>query len=400
MTANQIGSISMETSCKGTQYPGIWEMASRNNPKRGFLFVNRLIGKHIPTYWQDMLMTGVALSRRAADLNISEMEGYILHPHSDVTDRWQVLQDGYCQLFTQTSRVSLGSKVAVIGLCETATGLGYCVSKCIENAVFLRTSRSPEFAGGTLEFQEPHCHAPSHTIQFADMQGCDALVIVDDEVTTGDTVINMVEALREAQGAQFKKIYLFTILNWMSKESLARFRAAGIQVVYLEKGALGFRDGDIPPETGLTDLGEIVASSRVAQGSSLEDGRCGNVHQFDEDMLDRIWSKTTALVWGGGEFIPEAYLLAKSLNLCLRTSTRSPIIAESDRIIRSRITYHNPITDVDMFLYNVGDRFNTLIISESPDFQWEWLSKEVQDTLRQVFFKGIYIRSYIPLKYL
>lgn len=386
MVSQQIREMAITDPCKGTAYPGIWEMASRNNPKRGFLFVNRLLGKHIPTYWGDLCMTGIALARKAAGCSIIQMEGYILHPHLDTTDRWQVMQDGFIEQYTQASPVSLGNKVGVIGMAETATGLGYTVSLAIENAVFTKSTRSDKYDSAEgLEFQEPHCHAPAHKLLTEGLHGCDTVVIVDDEVTTGTTVLNLVKLLRE-NFPEIHKTYFLSILNWMDDKSFKEFDHQGIEIVYLERGTLKLAEGDVPPVTGKIDPESIKPDTEFE--------RFGEVREFEESYTDIMWNTTSTLVLGGGEFIPEAFELARSLELCFMTSTRSPIIPEKSGIIHSAVEYTNPVSEVSMYLYNMDTKFTTLIFQESPDMKWAWLSEEVKTMLRRNFYKGIFIVKY------
>ena len=134
-----------------------------NNPKRSYLLVNPLQAKHIP------------VSPAAA----LEMMG------------------------------ALGDQVAakypearlVIGFAETATAIGAAVAARLgPDCLYVHTTREA-LDGDWILFREEHSHAAEHRLcadQLADwIDRSPAIVFVDDEFSTGRTLINMVQQLRE-----------------------------------------------------------------------------------------------------------------------------------------------------------------------------------------------------------
>ena len=134
-----------------------------NNPKRSYLLVNPLQAKHIP------------VSPAAA----LEMMG------------------------------ALGNQVAakypearlVIGFAETATAIGAAVAARLgPDCLYVHTTREA-LDGDWILFREEHSHAAEHRLcadQLADwIDRSPAIVFVDDEFSTGRTLINMVQQLRE-----------------------------------------------------------------------------------------------------------------------------------------------------------------------------------------------------------
>ncbi|WP_071289052.1 phosphoribosyltransferase family protein [Mycolicibacterium llatzerense] len=145
----------------GERLSGLVQPGLRRNPRRAHLLVSTVLGKHIavsPTIVRDA-------GRRLGDVVAALRPG--------ATD--------------------------VLGMAETATGLGHCVADQIDAAVYLHSTRRsapPEhiYAG----FQEGHSHATDHLLQPVGPETFGhsrTLVIVDDEISTGNTALATIEAL-------------------------------------------------------------------------------------------------------------------------------------------------------------------------------------------------------------
>ncbi|MGW2613925.1 phosphoribosyltransferase [Streptomyces sp. NPDC001500] len=142
-------------------------LALRRNPKRAHLLVSHVLGKHIPQSPSVVHGHGLALGRRVREL---------LGPQE-------------------------AARAIVLGYAETATGLGHCVADGLGAAPYLHSTRRPVAgvvtAGG---FEESHSHATSHLLLPEDpslLVGDGPLVLVDDEFSTGNTVLNTIRALHE-----------------------------------------------------------------------------------------------------------------------------------------------------------------------------------------------------------
>ncbi|MCW1093760.1 phosphoribosyltransferase [Streptomyces sp. RS2] len=146
---------------------GLLGLALRRNPKRAHLLVSNVLGKHVPQSPSVVHGHGVALGRRVRDLLGAEA----------------------------------AERAVVLGYAETATGLGHSVADGLGSAPYLHSTRRPVAtvarAGG---FEESHSHATSHLLLPEDpalLAGDGPLVLVDDEFSTGNTVLNTVRALHE-----------------------------------------------------------------------------------------------------------------------------------------------------------------------------------------------------------
>ncbi|MFJ9242803.1 phosphoribosyltransferase domain-containing protein [Streptomyces sp. NPDC101776] len=142
-------------------------LALRRNPKRAHLLVSNVLGKHVPQSPSIVYGHGFTLGRRVRDL-----------------------------LGLDESRRSV-----VLGYAETATGLGHAVADGIAVAPYLHSTRRPvpgvATAGG---FEESHSHATSHLLLPENpelLAGDGPLVLVDDEFSTGNTVLNTIRDLHE-----------------------------------------------------------------------------------------------------------------------------------------------------------------------------------------------------------
>ncbi|WP_432249624.1 phosphoribosyltransferase [Streptomyces sanyensis] len=145
--------------------PELLGLALRRNPKRAHLLVSTVLGKHVPQRPSTVRDAGYGLGVRVREL---------LTPAE-------------------------AARATVLGYAETATGLGHCVADGLGGAPYLHSTRRPvEGVAPAGGFEESHSHATSHLLLPEDphlLAGDGPLVLVDDEFSTGNTVLNTVRAL-------------------------------------------------------------------------------------------------------------------------------------------------------------------------------------------------------------
>ncbi|WP_055550606.1 phosphoribosyltransferase [Streptomyces sp. NBRC 110028] len=145
--------------------PGLLGLALRRNPKRAHLLVSNVLGKHVPQRPAAVHGAGVALGQRVRALLGDEA----------------------------------AARAVVLGYAETATGLGHSVADGLALAPYLHSTRRPVAGVPTVGgFEEEHSHATSHLLLPEDprLLATDGpLVLVDDEFSTGRTVLNTIAAL-------------------------------------------------------------------------------------------------------------------------------------------------------------------------------------------------------------
>ncbi|WP_201585585.1 phosphoribosyltransferase domain-containing protein [Psychrobacter jeotgali] len=168
--------------------------AQRINPKRAFLFVSKVLGRHIPVAPSTM---------RRAFTDLANLVPY-----------------------------NLPEPILVIGMAETAVGLSAGVHQALQTrypkALLLNSTRHAQHnqndantARLLTTFSEDHSHASQHLIYQSSDQSIQAkllasktLIMVDDEASTGNTCVNVVTALRDAGLDQLEQVHLTTLVDW------------------------------------------------------------------------------------------------------------------------------------------------------------------------------------------
>lgn len=153
------GTLTVKTN-SAIELEMLFDIAQRNNPKRAFLFVSKVLGRHIP----------VAPA---------------------------LMKETYVQLAAGIP-ADLPEPVLFIGMAETAVGLAAGVfreaSSRVAEPVFLTSTRHPVDGELLCEFKEDHSHATDHLIYQPEDDtlrrralNARTLVLIDDEATTGKT---------------------------------------------------------------------------------------------------------------------------------------------------------------------------------------------------------------------
>ncbi len=190
-------------------------LAVRRNPRRAHLLVSRVLGKHVPTDPRVVHGSGLLLGLLAADVLADAT------PDADRDDRRPlgtalaralpgeggpahdvaVAVRAAAQHLVRSRRPP-ATVPLVLGYAETAVGLGHAVAEAIPDAVYLHSTRRVSEVASIGGFEEEHSHATSHLLCPADpglLVGTAAarrpLVLVDDELTTGRTILNTIGAL-------------------------------------------------------------------------------------------------------------------------------------------------------------------------------------------------------------
>ena len=323
------------------------DFGSRINKKRGFLFVSKVLGKHLPTRPSLMKKTYKELAS--------------LIPQSD-------------------------EPTLFIGFAETATALGQGVFEetHIKDSFYIHSTRFQTSQDIFFSFYEEHCHAPSHifyepkdTKLIEMLPKIKRVVLIDDEVSTGNTANNLVKQLKQVL-PNVQKYYLLTILNWAKKEY------DNFEYLSLYDGEFDFIPKDMDFETTIVsepkeprDLDDIIPYNFARLG----------VEKLDLNLSKYIDIETLqdkkVLVLGTAEFMYPPYLLAKYLedngiDSYFQATTRSPV--NIDGAISSKLSFKdNYFEDIDNFLYNVTDREydKVLICYETTKLPDEFRLKEI-----------------------
>ncbi len=172
-----------------------------NNNKRAYLLVNPLQGKHLPANPAEAL----AMMRALGEL---------------------------------TKKHAPKAK-ALIAMAETATAIGAAAARelGLPDIFFVTTTRE-SLTGEVIEFQEEHSHAVKQRLYIQKakepLEKAEEIIILDDEISTGRTLINMARVLR-AHFPKIKRIIAASIINRVSAENEDLLAAENIVCVSLLK---------------------------------------------------------------------------------------------------------------------------------------------------------------------
>jgi uracil phosphoribosyltransferase len=202
-------------------------MAARRNTKRGFLFVSKVLGKHIPVHPMIPLLGAGALAGRYASIMYDDRS---LEQHCDFSQAFidsSVMQSTWN--YIKQHPLALGEKTLFIGFAETATALGHGVFSCFaENGKYLHTTREKILdVENTLHFAEEHSHAVEHYCYAAQAEWFaneDMVVLVDDEITTGKSALNFIRAIQHRYPR--KRYAVLSLLDWRSQADKQQYEEA------------------------------------------------------------------------------------------------------------------------------------------------------------------------------
>jgi hypothetical protein len=365
-------------------------LALRRNPKRAHLLVSHVLGKHVPQRPDVVYDAGHALGQRVRAL---------LGPDAD--------------------------RAVVLGYAETATGLGHAVADGVGAVPYLHSTRR-QVPGVTPGggFEEEHSHATGHLLLPEDpalLAGPGALVLVDDEFSTGTTVLNTVRDLhaRTPRG-HYVVVALTDMRSPADRARLDEFAAglgARVDVVALATGTVSLPDGVLAAGQALVAAHESADATPLPAAAAPTPVRVeldwpaglpdGGRHGFRPEHRQRLEAALPAmgarlaralppgarriLVLGNEELMYAPLRLAQALQAALdagadpatggeaaagaapqvrySTTTRSPVLAVDapGYAIRSRIVFaaHDEPQDggaAERYAYNVaGAGFDAVV---------------------------------------
>lgn len=353
-------------------------LALRRNPKRAHLLVSNVLGKHVPQKPSVVYGAGFELGERVRDL-----------------------------LGETAARTAV-----VLGYAETATGLGHAVADGLGVAPYLHSTRRPvegvARAGG---FEESHSHATSHLLLPEDpallspAPSGAPLVLVDDEFSTGNTVLNTIRALHELYPRErYVVVALADMRSAEDRGRLAEFAeeiGARVDLVARSAGTVLLPDGVLERGKDLVAAHEAAAPAAEAEGgepaqaptrielawpSAVPDGGRHGFTPAHRAALEAALPAMAAridtalgdarrvLVLGFEELMYAPLRLGTALEelsaaeVRYSTTTRSPVLALDDPgyAIRSRLVFpaHDDPADGpgDRYAYNVaGAGFDAVV---------------------------------------
>lgn len=356
----------------------LYGVCSRENPKRNFLFVSKILGKHLDTEPVDILyhtiLLGEEINRTLS--SDSEVLEYIAEKKEFVKVNMNIRYDNK-------------EKYIFIGFAETATGIGQGVFDRFKNAFFIHTTREKVKNKKILfEFKEEHSHATDHYIYCEEekFKNQYPIVLIDDELTTGKTNLNIIREINKLYPR--KKYIVASYLNWMNKENLKRYKDfeeennIKIEIVYLLKGEI--LEEEIKKEkenfeiqTSLKEENLLVVKENISEfgkiesGYILESGIFGieslDFASYREELEKKVkgrYNKDIIYI-GYGEFMYIPTLFAYYNDGIFKTFTRSPIIANDKEgyLIKNKFSFDCILNNkVKMYSYNYSNKYSEIMI--------------------------------------
>lgn len=285
-----------------------------NNPKRSYLVVNRLQGKHIP---------------------VEPQRAFAL---------FDALADQVKSAFGQEA-------LLLAGFAETATAIGARLAVRL-GAAYIQTTREQIPGAEYLLFLESHSHAAEQRLVKNGLEeilcGVSRVVFVEDEVTTGNTILHIVDIL-EKEYPGMVKFAVASLLNGMDVEAEEQYRSRQIDILYLVKtdhrsyaktAALYAGDGWYQP----ADCTACQPEERHTLHAYLNARKCVLGAAYAK-ACESLWTQVKAIAETGGgkrilvlgteEFMYPALYVADCLERCGNTvkchaTTRSPIAVSSE----------------------------------------------------------------------
>jgi hypothetical protein len=310
-------------------------VARRYNPRRSALFVSKVLGKHVPA------------------------------PPAVVAGAGRMLADRVAVRLDATERAG----AVVLAFAETATALGHLVRDGLSAPALVHTTRAHLDRPPLLSVEEEHSHATEHRIYHRDpevLAGTGPLVLVDDELTTGRTMLNTIAAVHARHPRP--RYLVAALLDWRDDDARHQFATLADR--------LGTRIEVVAMVTGRVH-GELVDGAPPAEpdAARLPAATAAPEHH----VVDLPMPPTARLGWGPTEQAAfDAHLpgvagalagaLGPGTTLCVGTEELMYVplriaehIAAGDRArpVRYQSTTRSPIVVADVAGYPVrqGLRF-------------------------------------------
>lgn len=330
-----------------------------HNTKRTYLLVNPLQGKHLmvkPSHAMDMFH---ALGKKA------------------------------CGLYPETR--------LVIGFAETATAAGMAVAEEIsDGCIYIHTTREDiDGEHEWIEFHEEHSHAVEQKVLASGLRewisNTRSIVFVDDEISTGKTLINFVEQLKNIYPEiNDKTLIAASLINRVSKENEIIMAGHGLEEISLVKigdadyakevEKYAIREADEPRIIEDKLSCEIFDSNILLENPRLG-AAAGSYKRNCEEFAKRIATDALpkgisgdVLVLGTEECMYPAICLGMFLernlnvNVYTHSTTRSPIgiCGDKDYPIRNGYKLKSLYDENrNTYLYNLRKYDYALIVTDS-----------------------------------
>lgn len=333
----------------------MWSITERDgNKKRPYLLLNKLQAKYIPV-------------------------------HPSVT--FKMFDELYDQVAGFVNNEMNGKNVIVIGFAETATAIGARIAEDIENnlnakVTFLPTTREPYDVKPMVEFEEVHSHAVEQILYGNEelFNNADYIVFAEDEVTTGNTILNCVKKMNLNC-----KFIVASLLNCMDENELNNFKEYNISPVWLTKtDKEGFEN--LVKHSNINNEYEKIKGTYLMGEKSIGNPRLGiKISEYSKGCelsdVKLNFIQGNCLVLGTEECMYPAIKFASMLekdgkDVYVSATTRVPscIGDEEDYPLKNRYEIQSFYGDRKTYVYNVGKYDNVIIVTDGKNINTDLYS--------------------------
>ena len=282
----------------------------------------------------------------------------------------------------QVAAVCKDERVLVIGFAETATAVGAAVAASIPNAVYVHTTRE-ELPANLLvsKFAEEHSHDKKQALYLAetwkDLKQYDRIVFVEDEITTGKTILNFLRSI-DWNG---KVTVSALVFNGFDENVFSRYKA---DFACLQK-------------TGYVCHIEVGSLPDPRAGVSMDayDQTCQNIAaRIAAEIDEKDIRNQNILVIGTEECMYPALIVGRELektanNVMTQSTTRSPLLPgnKDEYPLHSKISFASVYDPSRLtYLYNMGQYDTVIIVTDSRAPYFDELSRAVKNFGNQTVY--------------
>lgn len=325
-----------------------------NNTRRTYLVVNKLQGKHVP-----------------------------VNPKTTLK-----MYDDLAKIISEEYR---GEKLLLVGFAETATAIGSRLAVDADS-YYMQTTRECIENVEYLYFTESHSHATEQKLVKTDLDKIigeiQRIVFVEDEVTTGNTILKIIDIIQNTYEKEVK-FSVAALLNGMDEKSGEVYDKRNIKLHYLVKTEhsgytevaeqyLGDGEYCMYPEKCNAEY-PVFEADRYVNARRLLTGKV--YQKACEALYAQIiqWYTFTegenVLVIGTEECMYPAIFVAAKIGelgcgVCTHSTTRSPIVVSSEEEypLHNRYELHSIYEDQrQTFIYDLKKYDKVIIITDAKN---------------------------------
>lgn len=256
----------------------------------------------------------------------------------------------------------------VVGMAESALLLSWALAARLGGDAELRfTTRENRGDAAGRSFLEPHSHGPVHALALPPGRSYGRVVVVEDELTSGATLRNLLFAIRDV--APLYQVVVLSDRRPLDERERLRDEMAGLGAEISVLDLSASTNDPQPHGQDAEDGGFLGVTPRVDLRANPF-SRCPAVF---EGAVDALWRRCLGLrpgtMYAVGECVDVALAAWEALpdreRPLLRHVTRSPWLVDGE-VVRDRLDLRTPSVP-EYFLYNAEEDLSerAVIVGES-----------------------------------